>query len=93
MLLFLGVGSVLVGLFLGYHLLLARWNMTTYESYKWRDYEHHCLEAAALDRCEGSSAGLLRATHVLTGLIADSAPENSCATPPCRLRQLPVMWC
>eukprot|EP00891_Asterochloris_glomerata_P008224 jgi/Astpho2/8224/fgenesh1_pg.00122_%23_8_t len=50
MLLFLGVGSVLVGLFLGYHLLLARWNMTTYESYKWRDYEHHCLEAAALDR-------------------------------------------
>lgn len=50
LLLFLLVGSVLVGLFLGYHLLLAWWNMTTYESYKWRDYKHHCLEAAALDR-------------------------------------------
>ena len=50
LLLFLVVGSLLVGLFLGYHLLLARWNMTTYESYKWRDYKHHCLEAAVLDR-------------------------------------------
>ena len=91
LLLFLVVGSVLVGLFLGYHLLLARGNMTSNESYKWRDYKQRCLEAAVLDRWVSSNVGTW---HILNGCTAppgDRAPVNSCAASLCQLLQLLVM--
>ena len=91
LLLFLVVGSVLVGLFLGYHLLLARSNMTSYESYKWRDYKQHCLEAAVLDRWVSSNVGTWHILDGCTALPGDSALENSCAATLCQLPQLLVM--
>lgn len=42
----LGVTTLMMALFLGYHLLLLRAGMTTSETYKWRDFRLRLQEQA-----------------------------------------------
>ena len=46
LLLFLSIGSLLVGAFLTYHISLIIRGMTSYETFKWQDYRDHCRELA-----------------------------------------------
>ena len=46
LLLFLSIGSLLVGAFLSYHISLIARGMTSYETFKWQDYKDHCRELA-----------------------------------------------
>ena len=42
----LGVVALMMALFLGYHLMLLRAGMTTYETHKWRDLRLRLQEQA-----------------------------------------------
>lgn len=46
LLLFLSIGSLLVGAFLSYHISLIARGVTSYETFKWQDYKDHCRELA-----------------------------------------------
>lgn len=46
LLLFLSIGSLLVGAFLSYHCSLIARGMTSYETFKWQDYKDHCRALA-----------------------------------------------
>ena len=50
LLLFLSIGSLLVGAFLAYHCSLVARGVTSYETFKWQDYRDHCREVVEESR-------------------------------------------
>ena len=51
LLVFLFLGMLMVGCFFAYHCSLIAKGMTSYETFKWRDYKDHCIEMAQESRC------------------------------------------
>lgn len=62
----LGVVTLIMTLFLGYHLLMLRAGMTTYETYKWRELRLRLQEQAdqELTGCDLKIGGTLNPGYV-----------------------------
>lgn len=51
LLVFLSLGTLMIGCFFAYHCSLIARGMTSYETFKWQDYKDHCMEMAKESRC------------------------------------------
>ena len=56
LLVFLSLGTLMVGCFFAYHCSLIVRGKTTNETFKWQDYKDHCMEMARESRCGGKAA-------------------------------------
>ncbi|KAL3139714.1 hypothetical protein ABBQ38_004020 [Trebouxia sp. C0009 RCD-2024] len=50
LLVFLSLGTLMIGCFFAYHCSLIARGMTSYETFKWQDYKDHCMEMAKESR-------------------------------------------
>lgn len=50
LLVFLSLGTLMIGCFFAYHCSLIAKGMTSYETFKWQDYKDHCMEVAQESR-------------------------------------------
>ena len=55
LLVFLSLGTLMVGCFFAYHCSLIVRGKTTNETFKWQDYKDHCIEMARESRCGGKA--------------------------------------
>lgn len=50
LLVFLSLGTLMIGCFFAYHCSLIARGMTSYETFKWQDYKDHCMDMAKQSR-------------------------------------------
>ena len=55
LLVFLSLGTLMIGCFFAYHCSLIARGMTSYETFKWQDYKDHCMEMAQESRCSAQA--------------------------------------